>query len=366
MRLDPAIKILLSEKPFYAYFLINSAVLWDAYGVPTAGAGVLNATPTLIFNSKFVSTLTTEELAGLIEHEVEHLVHDHTGLCKRLNLDKHVHNIATDWSINQRIKVLPKGVITHEEMEKRLGKQIEKYEDSIFYYNLLLDNQDKIQDLMPLDDHDLKELQDKLDNGSLAQAAVKEALGKAIGKAAGNVPDHLKGIITQIMKPAELPWQQILRNFISSSTSSLNLNTRKKINRRFGLDAPGKKKKRLLTLGICTDSSGSVSDDLYAQFLNEIYHITKHTGISYLIEVDCEVKSVQKLKKNAKLTERTGYGGTAYNPGLKKCQELQCDAIIYMGDGDCADTPENPKVPVLWVLPKDARCPGNFGKTLFI
>jgi predicted metal-dependent peptidase len=366
MRLDKAIKILLNEKPFYAYFLINSTVLWDAYGVETAAAGVMNATPTLLFNSKFVSTLTTEELAGVIEHEVEHLVHDHVNTGKNLSLDKHIHNIATDWSINQRIKVLPECAITHESMEKKLEQQIEKYQDSIFYYNLLLKNQDKIKDLMPMDDHDLEELIGKLEKSGLSQAAIKEALSKAIKQANGNVPEHLKNVISSIMKPQELPWQQILRNFISTSTSSLNLNTRKKINRRFGLDAPGKKKKRVLNLAVCVDSSGSVSDELFSQFLSEIYHITKHTGSTYLIEIDCEIKKVEKLKKKTKINERTGYGGTAYNPGLKKAKELGCDAVVYMGDGDCADTPENPKMPVLWVLPKETKCPANFGKTLYI
>lgn len=362
MRLDAAIKTLLNEKPFYAHFIMNSNVLWDAYGVPTAGAAIVNATPLLVFNSEFVKKLNSAEFAGVLEHEVEHLVHDHMEQAKSLN--KHVHNIASDWSINQRIKVLPDGCITHEFMEKRLNQVVEREQDSMFYYYLLMKNQDKIKDLMPLDDHELKELADKMESSALAKAAVKNAVSKALKGAAGNVPDHLKGIIADLMSPEQISWQQVLRNFVSTSTTALNQGTRKKLHRRFSLDAPGKKKKRLLTLGICTDSSGSVSDELYSQFLNEIYHITKHVGTSYLIEVDCEVKSVEKLKKNHKLTERTGYGGTAYNPGLNKCKELKCDAIIYMGDGDCADLPQNPQIPVLWILPNGATCPATFGKVL--
>lgn len=371
MSLDKAIKKMLEQKPFFAHFVLNSQILWDKYNVPTAGACVINYTPTLIFNSEFVSKLTLEEFSGLIEHEVNHLIFDHMGQVKYSNMDKEIHNIAADWSINQYISVLPKKGITHEVMEQKLGMSIEREQDSLFYYNLLMKdgNKEKVSGMGPLDDHDLEEVMDKMSLPQDQKIAIRKTVQEALKKAAGNTPGHLKGMLDGLLAPEKLPWQQILRNFVSSAVSSKSLGTRKKMHRRFGLDAPGKKKKRELVLGICRDTSGSVSDELFSGFLQETQGIIKSVGTAFIIDADCEITNIEVLtgqKKKINL-ERTGYGGTAYGPAIKKCIELKCDAIIYMGDGDCADVPENPGVPFLWVLPEGyGEAPGNFGKVLRI
>jgi predicted metal-dependent peptidase len=367
MSLDRAIYHLLKEKPFFAHFIMNSQIMWDAYDVPTAGACVINFTPTLVFNSEFVSKLTIPEFAGVLEHEVNHLIFSHMDQCKELNLDRTIHNIASDWMINQYIEILPKDCITHDLMEKKLKQTVARNETSLYYYNILLQNKDKVEGMLPLDVHDLNDILGDKSVPAQTKIAIKKAINEALKAGAGNTPGHLKNIISDLLKPEKIQWQQVLRNFVSSSISSINIGTRKKIHRRFDLDAPGKRKKRELTLGICRDTSGSVSDDLFSQFLSETQAIMKTVGKAYLIDADCEITNIQVINKSKKPTlERTGYGGTAYSPAIKKCQELKCDAIIYMGDGDSADVPVNPGLPFLWVLPEGCEPPANFGKVLKI
>ena len=118
-------------------------------------------------------------------------------------------------------------------------------------------------------------------------------------------------------------------------------------------------------LVFCFDSSGSVSDEDYAKFMDEIMDIQKHCSKVYLIQADCEVNKVETLTKKTKLNrERAGYGGTAYTPALNKCKELGCDAILYFGDMDCADNPENPNIPLMWVIVGNQNPPATFGSSI--
>ena len=102
-------------------------------------------------------------------------------------------------------------------------------------------------------------------------------------------------------------------------------------------------------------------------FLTEIQGILGSCSLVYHIHADSEVKKVDKLTAKNKLkAERHGNGGTAYGPALKKCVELKCTAIVYLGDMDCADIPENPQIPVLWVTAGNTIKPGNFGQIIVL
>jgi predicted metal-dependent peptidase len=152
---------------------------------------------------------------------------------------------------------------------------------------------------------------------------------------------------------------------VARSISTTTKNTRKKINRRFGLEQPGKKKKRELTLGVCVDSSGSVSDEAFQSFLTEVSRISQICQTTYLVDADCVVQNVDVIKKGKKVkNQRSGSGGTAYQPAIDKCLELKCDAIVYFGDADSSDIPKNPNIPFLWVIVGNQNPPGNFGSVV--
>jgi predicted metal-dependent peptidase len=131
------------------------------------------------------------------------------------------------------------------------------------------------------------------------------------------------------------------------------------------MPVPGKKKKRTMTLGVCADASGSVSDEQYSMFLQELKSIAKQVELTWFIQADCEVQKVEKLTpKTTFIPNRAGNGGTAYQPAIDKAKELGCDVIIYFGDFDTSDTPRNPGVPFLWVGVGRQDPPGDFGKVL--
>ena len=365
-KLQKAIYDLLKTEPFYAHFILNSKILYDAYKVPTAGVCVTNGTPTFVFNTKFMDSLSHEQVKEVLKHECLHLLMSHLDdMEKEKSQEQKLYNIAQDCAINQYLGQLPEGCVTLDGLSKVVGKPLEAFQTSKYYYDAIKDKQKEMEDsgLKTVDDHDMEGVEGE-DTPEMAKAAVQNAAKKALGNAAGNAPDF---IVKEIANygTAQIPWQQVLKNFILTQVTQETQSTHKRMNRRFPLPVPGKKKKRNLTLGVCTDSSGSVSDAQYSMFMTEVKSITNHISKTWLIHADCQVQHVEELKKNTKTDlQRRGGGGTAYQPAISKAMELKSDVIIYFGDFDTSDTPEDPKRPFLWVGVGNQDPPAKFGKVI--
>lgn len=358
---------LLKTEPFYAHFVLNSTISFDTHGVPTAGATVQNGSPYLVFNTKFCSKLSIEEYTSIIKHEILHLMFEHTETISKLPDEHQIWNIAMDCAINQYIKNLPEGAINLNSLEKMTSKSLMPFQTSKYYYDNLKSEYDKIKHLQTLDDHSFAEaFEDKSDSGILKRIAIMSAIKEATKASAGNISHDLLKIIENL-QDSKLPWTQLLKNFVLTKVKNTTRATRKKINRRFGIKVPGKIKKRTLKLGVCVDSSGSVSDEQFTSFMTEINSIVNQGVEVFLVDADCEVKSTQKIvsKKDFK-PKRSGSGGTAYQPAISECVKNKCDVIIYFGDFDSSDAPTNPKVPFLWVGVGSQNPPADFGKVLRI
>ena len=366
--LERAIKYLIDNKPFYAQFFLNSKVVLDKYNVPTAAAAVTKDSTLLIFNTEFLNKMTPAEVAGIVEHEVLHLLFEHTSEVRETNNAglNYAKNIAMDCAINQYIPNIPEGGITLPALSKMLGKELLEKQTWEYYFDQLKQSaQEAYASAKTSDCHDA-DIPGQLQPGSSeAKQVLRNTTDTAIKAAKGDAPEHVTKAFGELTAKAQIPWRQVLSNFIARSTSSSTQATRKRANRRFGFEVPGKKKKRELTLGVCVDSSGSISDDAYMQFLAEIQRITPNCSKVHVLEADCEVQSIETLKKGKSVQlRRTGNGGTAYQPAISKCLELGCDAIIYFGDFDSSDNPANPGKPFLWVGVGTQDPPGDFGSVL--
>lgn len=366
--LAKAIYTLLQSEPFFAHFILNSKIVYDRFGVNTAAASIVDGTPILIFSTKFMGSLSDAACIGVLKHEILHLLLDHTRNRGKDLGDRKLANIAMDCAINQHIDGLPAECISLESIrEVCKNNAIEAFQTTEYYYMFLKQAKDKMQkdiNQKTLDDHDL-DIPGAETNPMQAKAAAEAASSKALGASKGNISEKLSKILNDLRTEPKMNWKQILRNFVASNTTNKTLGTRKKTHRRFELDFPGRKKKRELTLGVCLDSSGSVSEESYTIFINEIAGMIGSVSCIHLVHADCEVQKVEKLvnKKQIKY-ERHGSGGTAYGPALNACKDLGCNAIVYLGDMDCADIPNNPQVPVLWVTVGSMVKPGEFGKIL--
>lgn len=373
--LENVIYRLLQTEPFFAHFILSLKIEFDTHNVPTMGVSVQNGQINLVINSTFLSSLTLLEQCACLKHEIMHLLLEHctSRLYGAENLM--TKNIAMDCAINQHISDLPDGGITLVSLQKILKMELAPEETWEYYYEKM--KQSPEVQKVPQPNHEFmnkadedsstlsKEAQSAIDQ--LFKAAVKDAANKAAVAAAGNVPEHVSKLLGQLNKAAVLPWKQLLRNLIASSKSVEHKNTRMRVNRRFGLDVPGKKKLRRLKLAVCCDSSGSVSDEAYTVFMTEIVAIAKETTSTWLIDADCVVQNIIELKNGvvpAKAKKRHGAGGTAYQPAITAALTKGVDAIVYFGDMDSADVPTNPGVPFIWAAVGQQEPPGNFGHTL--
>jgi len=367
-KVQTAVSILFREKPFYAYFFLNSRIVYDN---PTIKTAAVSATPNgmvFYFDNQFIDTLAATEVVAIIEHEIMHCLFEHIFVQDKKS-SHHNRNIAMDCAINQLIEGLPSIAVTLQSLEKIVEKKLKEKESWVYYLDQIEEfaknNPDKCLPYLPMDSHEWGEGKE-MTEGQKAEtrAQIQNAIDKAVSSSKGNLPQNIIETLGAFKQEPKLSWKTILSNFVSRSRSVTRIPTRTRRNRRFGLTTAGYKIKKELTLGVCVDSSGSVSDEDYVLFMNEVTRISKLCSKVYLIDADCTVQNVTVLKKKAPEFTRFGRGGTAYGPALEECVKLKVDAICYFGDMDSSDTPKNPNIPVLWVAVGLQAPPSSFGNVV--
>ncbi len=101
MELELILEGLWKKSRFTSYFY-QGADLVEEKSIPTIALGIYSSRLTLFYNQSFISTLTADELTGLLIHEMLHIVlnHDHRGFSDG---DIYLQNLAQDMVINSYI-----------------------------------------------------------------------------------------------------------------------------------------------------------------------------------------------------------------------------------------------------------------------
>lgn len=359
-----AIQSMISQERFYAEVILQCARHYTDR-VPTAGVNVQGGRLNLYINPSFWQSLNLNEQVAILKHECLHIMNSH--IARRPDLKDHkVWNYATDAAINEFLPLLETKLSNGLEAVtvKRLRSDFPDIQDrqhSEYYYALL---KQKIAEMKAKGKGEPGEFGDSIDDHSVwndtdcspeaAKQVVKKALQDAVARAAGQVPSEARLAIDKLNKPT-VDWRAHVRRFCSNATESVKRQSRTTRNRRYGITIPGFRRKPTSHIAVAFDSSGSVSDREFAQFFAEVHAIHKLGGIKItLIEADCEVHKVYEYDPKHP-PQRNSAGGTAYQPAIDKAVELGVDGLIYFGDGDCADTPKQPRLPFLWALTTDRR-----------
>lgn len=160
----------------------------------------------------------------------------------------------------------------------------------------------------------------------------------------------------------KISWKEILRRFNTSVVTTATVGTRKKANRRFDLDAPGRRRVYTTKIIFAVDVSGSMSDDDLAEGFAVINSVCRHAEIEYVL-FDTEIKLVEKKMKKAKDKFKIkGRGGTDFEMMCRYADKNKADGMIIYSDG-YAPAPNPPKnCKVLWLLTgKDNKPPADWG-----
>ena len=154
-----------------------------------------------------------------------------------------------------------------------------------------------------------------------------------------------------------------LRRFGTSIQSTATTLTRMKPNRRFDLDALGKRRKDITKVLFAIDSSGSMSDEDLAEGFSVVNSCLKHATTHYMLW-DTQIKYIEtKFKKAQESFKVAGRGGTCPEKVLEYAEKHKYDGVIIYSDMFFADDLKQPRgTKVFWLgTEKSSKRPVNFG-----
>ena len=388
---------LLMDEPFFAAISrrIDKTM---SYAIPTAGVRVNPNTAQfeMLYNPDFFEPLTDDQRADVLKHEYYHIVFLHVTDRMPEGAMTKAWNVATDLAINSHLHNLPEGGLIP-------GKEGTPFENlpsgkSAEWYlaNLPEDLFGEGSDdggsggqgdgnesgkgssgggsegqgenpgeggqgssgsggggVETLDDHsgwgdvpdDVKEIAKERLKDIIKKAA--EEASKASGW--GSVPANCRDKIMKGLQ-AKIDWRKVLRYFIKTSQRANKSSSIKRINRRYAYIHPGRKTNRVAQVAISIDQSGSVDNEMLAQFfteLNKLSELAEFTVIPFDTEVD--PKLVYTWKKGEKRKwERVKCGGTCFNAPTEYVNDREFDGHIILTDL-CAPKPKPSKCQRLWM-----------------
>jgi predicted metal-dependent peptidase len=231
--------------------------------------------------------------------------------------------------------------------------------------------------------------------GEMVDATIKQAVKEAYnrakfgGKGIGNLPAGIDRMCKETLKPA-YNFEPFLRRFVDGQLFGRYVRTRKRPNRRYRWEHPGRKVQTKGKIAVLADTSGSIYDEDIALFAKNLEKMNQYVQI-ILFDVDYGINNVREYSKRNFDKAMKGGGGTDFEAVFKVidnykknkfllenipskqqmkartlCQGIQ--ALIVMTDGMATGCPEKkPRYPVMWALTD--KCfgpPRKYGHVIYL
>jgi len=358
------------KNSFFAYLSLYLKFKEDKTLPDWAGAGV-DEQGNFYYKEEFISKLTSEEVEGVVTHEILHIVLLH--LLRRKSREQKLWNLACDVVVNQILKEnnfkLPYGCISsnyenevdiggikikncnkktaeqiydelYKEVKKQQGKgkkkQGKEKEDNKGRFDVHFEegtNPNKKNKGKKLTPSEKKELE-KLWNGRTQEALT-------FSKMKGDIPKGMERLIGELHKE-KINWKALLNQYIINQIP-YNYSYRRphKKSIAIGEYMPDMLKEKIdIVIGI--DVSGSIGKKELTDFLSEIIGIARafQEKINMrLITHECEVLNDYEIRngniEKIKNLEIKGGGGTAHTPIFDyiKTKIPDCKCSIFLTDG---------------------------------
>lgn len=341
----------------------------------------------IFFNTDFCGTLSEEELAFVLAHELLHCVLGH--MDRRGGRERIRWNLAVDYATNLLLvdagMTLPAGALYYRGFHWMTAEQIYEVLEGVEARGgvgipeeagpggggdgegSLLDGQ--------WDTH----MEESDEAGSAFRGAGSEWLSseerrrlrrELTTEMASKLSGTAAGMMTAEIRAAgepTIPWQHHLARFVGGLRRSdyrLFPPNRKHLWRSLylpamGVPGPGH-------LAVAVDTSGSMSNDILAMILGEIDRLRSVTECSLtLVEFDTklqrvtEVSSVEESSHHLDHHTFAGRGGTDiqvpfqwFREQVERQAHPLPEALIVMTDGYGPLPKEEPPVPVFWIIPE--------------
>ena len=350
-------KILLMTKPNSVFFTTLCFSLHHKFDaeVPTACTDGKYVT----YNPDFFMSLSPEERVFLLLHETMHCAYLHMMRLGEFNPRKW--NKATDHVINlqliERGFKMPEGGLADPQYSGMSAEEV---------YKLLPEDNTKpmMEDLLPGNDP----VQQEETKGNMQDALVRAALqSKMAEDRPGTIPGEIEIFLDRLLNP-KLPARKILHKYLNAYTK--NDYTFRKPNRRFFPQhyLPTLYSESLGDIAIAVDTSGSVTDEEFQQFISEtagILRMMKPTKISF-IQFDTAIKSVNEVRSVKDLMDIhfTGRGGTVITEVIDWVNQNKPQVTLVFTDGEFRFRGENTRNDVIWLIHNNTRFSSPFGKVI--
>ena len=376
---DLIIKTII-DYPFYA-MVISGIPRIPSKKVAKFGI-YLQSVPKLYYNEEFLNTVTLKEAQGALIHEMLHVLYFHTIRAKGKNVQ--IWNIASDMIINERIdsSLLFGEVITVSkmnalfEMNMKHGLSVEEYYDILMKSNMVKDRS-RVQGnkivIMPSEDLEngrVIEL-DKMEtfeneyssniheNESMMKGVLKKVISDA-KKSAGEMPSAIAKDLEELYAEPKMKWQIVLRRFLNNRGRVKYKRTHLRESRRFE-NVMGKRKQIGINVLLAVDTSGSITDEEFAQFMVELRSIQRISGANIqVVECDDRVNTVMPLNRYIRMNRRIGFEGTSFDPVFRYADKHRYEFVVYLTDG-FGKVNEKINQKVLWIITPDGICPSDIG-----
>jgi len=375
--LQDAIVRLLKQRPFYGQFILQFRRR-PLLGNHAVAVTIADAVPTLLVNPERFALFSPPEQEALLEHLIKHVLHLHP--CRRRERRQRPWDLACDLAINPSISGLPPEAPQPERLRLPIGLAAEDYYPRLLQVPELGsqpdpetgfehgDRQtDKLVPQQPLDDHQPWQEADKTPP-ALSEQVVRQMVRTAWEKSHGEAAGELRELLDRYLAPPQIPWQQILRQFVGTAGRVGRSGTWKRSHRRFGQRSPGVRKQQRLNLVVGIDVSDSTDTQLLREtFARELLQIAR--GRSSRITVLYAGSRIQKIDRFSGAPQVAeiyrGGGFTDLRPVFDHARRMQPRpaAIIYLTDG-FGPAPERSDIPTLWVLSPQGQKPVDWGLEL--
>jgi predicted metal-dependent peptidase len=347
-----AVRKLSDHHNIYYYILRDLERQYFTSG-PIAGIGKTKNNKIVLFmNLKYIEVMNSDDVAGILEHEIQHLILQHlTDIDKKK--DHSVLNRAMDYIINDSCKFIGKRYKELKEikspllqgclkpgLDKLLKDKGEKPVDlkritSNELYDVLIKYKDDLGNYGEnLDDHSqLSDISEQESQEIIKKAASK--LDKDDLKKIGNLPANIQNVLKDIMK-TKSNFKQNLMYFYNVIKSNQCKKTFMKLNKRYPFKAKGRRQLKKPSICLAFDTSGSMLFEEYqAQFKYELSMYLKVCDKVWLVMGDTRETSRILIKKESDIDnlELLGGGGTNLQFAWNFAKEKKLDGIIVHTDG---------------------------------
>ncbi len=405
-------KRMLGKYPFHARFIATWRIELTR-AVPTMGVTVRGSATHLLYNPDFVVSCSFDELAGVVHHEINHLLFEHVFMEPKDFPDEEALVIAQETSANEWIpEPLPGEPILLAQFP-----ELPANEDATTRYRRLArevqDGQDRGRNSgsagrktasrvpnfparrwnpaqgrrtfrMPLDDHSV--WAQTRAAGPIGRMAVRVLVREA---ARSLTPDDWKKVSPMIrnrirqliqgnfpgsgcevldeQRDERLDWRRLSRRYVGLATEEGPAFNRPP--RRFpdlvGI-LPGRRRQSGPPAVMpVIDTSGSMTSDALEAVAGELVRLAATHRVT-VVECDAAVQRVYPFR--GRLSVLHGRGGTDLRPPFDQAllAKAKPDVIIYFTDG-CGPAPKcPPRVPVIWCVTPGGRKPADWGREIWL